>query len=89
MNAPKTIEYTNSLGELQVLCPNHYSDSTSYFKKYDEFQHECIRKFNVMYDENYILVNNIQLTDDEKKYIETTKLFYENQNVHSIPMLPR
>jgi hypothetical protein len=42
-----------------------------------------------MYDENYILANNIQLTYDEKEYIENTKHFYENQHIHQIPMLPR
>ena len=92
MDAPKTIEYTNSFGELQVLDPNIYrtnSDDEGYFKKYDEFQQECKRKFNIMYDENYILVNNIQLTYDEKEYIEKTKLFYENQHIHQIPMLPQ
>jgi hypothetical protein len=92
MNAPKIIKYTNSLGELQVLDPNNYktnSDTEGYFKKYDEFQQECIRKFNIMYDENYILANNIQLTYDEKEYIENTKHFYENQHIHQIPMLPR
>lgn len=92
MDAPKTIEYTNSFGELQVLDPNIYrtnSDDEGYFKKYDEFQQECKRKFNIMYDENYILVNNIQLTYDEKEYIEKTKLFYENQHIQQIPMLPR
>lgn len=89
MNAPKTIEYTNSLGELQVLDANNYkinSDVEGYFKKYDEFQKECIRKFNIMYNESYILVNNIQLTDDEKEYIDKTKYMYENQQ---IPMRPR
>jgi hypothetical protein len=92
MNAPKTIKYSNSLGELQVLDPNNYktnSDAEGYFKKYDEFQQECIRKFNIMYDENYILVNNIQMTYDEKEYIEKTKNLYESQHIHQIPMLPR
>ena len=92
MDAPKKIEYTNSFGELQVLDPNIYrtnSDNEGYFKKYDEFQEECKRKFYIMYDENYILVNNIQLTYDEKEYIENTKCFYENQHIHQIPMLPR
>ena len=92
MDAPKTIEYTNSFGELQVLDPNIYrtnSDDEGYFKKYDEFQQECKRKFNIMYDENYILVNNIQLTYDEKEYIEKTKNLYETQHIHQIPMLPR
>ena len=92
MNAPKTIKYSNSLGELQVLDANDYktnSDVEGYFKKYDEFQQECIRKFNIMYDENYILRNNIQLTDDEKEYIEKTKNLYESQHIHQIPMLPR
>jgi hypothetical protein len=92
MNAPKIITYTNSLGELQVLDPNDYktnSDAEGYFKKYDEFQKECIRKFNIMYDENYILNNNIQLTYDEKEYIDNTKTFYETQHIHQIPMLQR
>jgi len=92
MNAPKTITYTNSLGKLEVLDPNNYktnSDVEGYFKKYDEFQQECIRKFNVMYDENYILVNNIVLTYDEKEYIENTKNLYETQHIHQIPMHPR
>jgi hypothetical protein len=92
MDAPKTIKYTNSLGELQLLDPNNYkmnSDTEGYFKKYDEFQQECIRKFNIMYDENYILRNNIQLTDDEKEYIEKTKNVYETQHIHQIPMLSR
>ena len=92
MNAPKTIKYTNSLGELQVLNSNTYkinSDIKGYNEKYDEFQKECVRKFNIMYDKNYILVNNIQLTFDEKEYIEITKLFYENQHIHKIPMIPR
>ena len=92
MNAPKTIQYTNSLGELQVVDPNNYktnSDVEGYFKKYDEFQQECIRKFNIMYDEKYILVNNIPLTYDEKEYIENTKNMYETQHMHQIPMLTR
>ena len=66
-----------------------YIEAEGYFKKYDEFQQECIRKFNIMYDENYILVNNIQLTYDEKEYIEKTKNLYESQHIHQIPMLPR
>jgi hypothetical protein len=92
MNAPKTIKYTNSLGELQLLDPNNYkmnSDTEGYFKKYDEFQQECIRKFNIMYDENYILRNNIKLTYDEEEYIEKTKKLYESQRIHQIPMLSR
>lgn len=75
MNAAKIITYTNSLGELQVLDPNDYktnSDVEGYFKKYDEFQKECVRKFNIMYDENYILVNNIELTYHEKEYMRRT-----------------
>lgn len=91
MRAPKTIKYTTSLGELQVLDPNNYkanADAEGYFKKYDEFQKECIRKFNIMYDENYTLVNNIQLTDDEKEYIAKTKNCYETQHIHQQPMFP-
>jgi len=92
MDAPKTIKYTNSLGELQLLDPNNYkmnSDTEGYFKKYDEFQQECIRKFNIMYDENCILRNNIKLTYDEEEYIEKTKKLYESQRIHQIPMLSR
>jgi hypothetical protein len=35
------------------------------------------------------LESNIQLTYDEKEYIENTKNFYENQHIHQISMLPR
>jgi hypothetical protein len=65
------------------------SDTEGYFKKYDEFQQECIRKFNIMYDENYILRNNIKLTYDEEEYIEKIKKLYESQRIHQIPMLSR
>lgn len=65
------------------------SDTEGYFKKYDEFYQECIRKFNIMYDENYILRNNIQLTYDEEEYIEKTKKLYESQRIHHITMLSR
>ncbi len=91
MNTIKTIKYTNSLGELQVLNPDNYkinSDVEGYFKKYDEFLQECNRKFNIMYDKNYILINNIQLTCDEKEYIEKTKNLYETQQIPQIPILP-
>jgi hypothetical protein len=81
MDVPKIIKYTNSLGESQILDPNTYkqnSDIEGYFKKYDEFQKECGKKFNIMYDKNYILINNIELTFDEKEYIENIKNFYES-----------
>jgi hypothetical protein len=86
---PKTIKYTNSLGELQVIDPQTYSNAQDYFNKLDEFTHEYIRKFNIMYDLNCNLVNEIELTEDELEYIEKTKFFYENKHLHKIDMIPR
>lgn len=85
MDAHKKITYTNSSGELQVLDPDYYKTNSNVqgsFDKYNEFQEECIRKFNMMYDDNYSLVNDIELTDDEKEYVHKTKLtiFAEAKN---------